>query len=101
MQQNGLIEQILDLAPGRSYLLRLLAEECGELTQAALKLVRARIPGETPVREPEARDRLAEEVADVWLMIQLVIAAEDLENTIPEATRKARRMLARLKEARR
>ena len=41
---------------GEEYMLRQLAEECNELSQAALKLIRARRK-ETPMREDEARER--------------------------------------------
>ena len=52
---------------GEEYMLRQLAEECNELSQAALKLIRARRK-ETPMRESEARERLVEEIADVHVM---------------------------------
>lgn len=41
-----------------------LAEECSELAQASLKLVRA-LEHDTPVSEIEARKHLIEEIADV------------------------------------
>lgn len=47
-----------------------LAEECGELTQAALKLRRVfDQTNPTPVREEDAIENLYEEVADVLLYI--------------------------------
>ena len=52
---------------GDEYMLRQLAEECTELAQAALKLIRARRK-ETPMREEEAREHLVEEIADVLVM---------------------------------
>ena len=52
---------------GEEYILRQLAEECCELAQAALKLVRA-VYKETPMREDEAREHLVEEIADVHVM---------------------------------
>ena len=52
---------------GEEYMLRQLAEECNELAQAALKLIRARRK-ETPMREDEAREHLVEEIADVHVM---------------------------------
>lgn len=58
---------------GEEYVLRQLAEECAELTHAALKLIRAR-NGETPVSEQEAKAGLLEEIADVRLMIQVICA---------------------------
>jgi hypothetical protein len=48
-----------------------LAEECGELTQAALKLRRAYDKtNPTPMDEDTAFERLCEEVADVSLYIE-------------------------------
>ena len=64
--------EILDRI-GLPALLEQLAEECGELTQAALKLARLR-RGEnpTPKTEKECRDALVEEMADVQLVIDLL-----------------------------
>lgn len=56
---------------GKEYVLRQLAEECNELAQAALKLIRV-WNKETPMREDEAYEHLVEEIADVNLMIDLV-----------------------------
>lgn len=56
---------------GEEYVLRQLAEECNELAQAALKLIRV-WRNETPMRENEARERLVEEIADVHLMAGVV-----------------------------
>lgn len=52
---------------GEEYMLRQLAEECCELAQAAMKLVRV-WNKETPMREDEAREHLVEEIADVHVM---------------------------------
>ena len=54
-------------------LLAQLAEECAELSKAALKLRRA-YSGEnpTPVTRPEAFQNLVEEVADVTLCIEVL-----------------------------
>lgn len=54
---------------GEEYMLRQLAEECNELSQAALKLIRARHK-ETPMREDEATEHLIEEIADVTVMLK-------------------------------
>lgn len=54
---------------GEEYMLRQLAEECNELSQAALKLIRARRK-ETPMREDEATEHLIEEIADVTVMLK-------------------------------
>lgn len=56
---------------GKEYALRQLAEECNELSQAALKMIRA-WNKETPMREDEAYERIVEEIADVLLMIYMV-----------------------------
>lgn len=52
---------------GEEYMLRQLAEECCELAQAAMKLIRV-WRKETPMREDEAREHLVEEIADVHVM---------------------------------
>lgn len=57
------------------YLYRQLAEECAELAQAALKVVRAQ-NGETPEKLEDAMDHYIEELADVFVMTN--IANEDL-----------------------
>lgn len=84
---------------GKAYLLRQLAEECGELTQAALKLVRV-YEGTTPVSEEEALNSLAEELADVQLMIDYVseqfISGDLVLRMIRSKDYKARRMFRRL-----
>jgi NTP pyrophosphatase (non-canonical NTP hydrolase) len=56
---------------GRAYLLRQLSEECGELVQASLKLIRV-WNKETPVTEEKGREKLVEEMADVLLMLRYV-----------------------------
>ena len=59
-------------------LLAQLAEECAELSQAALKLRRA-LTGinPTPVTAEEARKNLVEETADVYNVLGLLLDAED------------------------
>ena len=59
---------------GREYMLRQMAEECNELAQAALKLIRV-WHKETPMREDEAWEHLLEELADVEVMIDGVCNA--------------------------
>lgn len=58
---------------GKEYMLRQMAEECSELSQAALKYIRA-LRNETPMRIDEAIEHLTEEIADVLLMIDAVSA---------------------------
>lgn len=57
---------------GTGYLLRQAAEECCELAQAALKLVRVE-EGTTPTTLPETRAHLIEEMADVQLMLEYMM----------------------------
>ena len=52
---------------GEEYMLRQLAEECAELAQAALKVIRAKHK-ETPMRLDEAEEKFMEELADVSVM---------------------------------
>ena len=84
---------------GEDYMLRQLAEECAELAQAALKLVRAR-NGETPMGEAEAMARLIEEMADVSIMWDWAYwcMMSDQENRRVETvkTEKAYRMVDRI-----
>ena len=58
---------------GKEYMLRQMAEECSELSQAALKYIRA-ARKETPMRIDEAIEHLTEEIADVSLIIDAVSA---------------------------
>lgn len=76
---EGAVAKLADELYGEDYLLRQLAEECAELAQAALKLVRA-MCGETPVALEEAHGDLLEEIADVEVMLNLLV------NTMPEDT---------------
>lgn len=64
-------ETIRSILP-RSEILCQLAEECAELSQAALKLRRA-ITGDnpTPVCVEDAEDAMREEIADVLLCVEL------------------------------
>lgn len=64
MQMEQIIEKY-----GEEYILRQLAEECAELNQAALKMIRAQ-RRETPVLPLEARDSFVEELADVHVMLK-------------------------------
>lgn len=54
------------------YLYRQLAEECAELAQAALKVVRAQ-NGETPEKLEDAMDHYIEELADVFVMHNIAV----------------------------
>lgn len=59
-------------ATSPEYMLRQLAEECCELAQAALKLIRAENK-ETPCTIDEAYAMLIEELADASIMIDTVM----------------------------
>lgn len=80
------------------YMFRQLAEECSELSQAALKLVRS-VNGETPVHPLEARAKYLEEMADVMIMIDLAMEETNLyeiSEIVKTTERKMLRMMERL-----
>lgn len=56
---------------GRDEILLQLAEECSELSQSCLKMVRA-YKGLTPKTIDECKDNLAEELNDVKMCIELI-----------------------------
>ena len=78
-----------------------LAEECAELSQAALKLVRA-LDGDTPVSEIECRKNVIEEMADVNLCMMVLTTEPDrmaIEAVMRgKATRWKNRLLAKAKK---
>ena len=78
-------------------LLAQLAEECAELSHAALKLRRA-LTGinPTPVAADEARRNLVEEAADVYNVLGLLLDAEDNAEIYSIIRRKKERWLKRL-----
>ena len=100
-QYNVTSESLVKLVKEKcspDYLLRQVAEECAELAQACLKLIRSR-NGETPVRLEVATGKYLEELADVLTMTEL--AFEDLDqmqrNEVGEITHfKVKRMRERL-----
>lgn len=71
--ENCLMDRMGEIVTkyGEEYMFRQLAEECNELSQAALKLIRA-MRRETPMRADEAREKLVEEIADVYVMARAV-----------------------------
>lgn len=73
MQNKEEIFEAISEEYGKEYMLRQMAEECCELSQAALKYIRA-VRKETPMRIDEAIEHLTEEIADVRLMIDAVSA---------------------------
>lgn len=85
----------------RDYLYRQLAEECAELAQAALKVVRAQ-NGETPEKLEDAMNHYIEELADVFVMTGIAncdlnaVQAEKMYNIIEyKRERMAERLISR------
>lgn len=78
-------------------LLAQLAEECAELSQAALKLRRA-LTGinPTPVTADEARANLVEEIADILNVSELLLEIDDVDEIYDIVQRKRERWLKRL-----
>lgn len=78
-------------------LLAQLAEECAELSQAALKLRRA-LTGinPTPVTVEEARKNLVEETADVYNVLGLLLDAVENAEIYDIIRRKKARWVKRL-----
>ncbi|WP_418703798.1 hypothetical protein [Anaerotignum faecicola] len=82
---------------GESEMLCQLAEECAELSQAALKLRRA-LTGinPTPVTAEEARANLVEEIADILNVSELLLEIDDVDEIYDIVQRKRERWLKRL-----
>lgn len=83
---------------GDEYLYRQLAEECMELSHAALKLIRAQ-RGETPVPLDEAKTALIDEAADMRVMLNVLNDMLDADERVwlmVQAATKKQRMVARL-----
>ena len=97
MEENRYVEIVNKC--GTEYIYRQLAEECSELTQACLKLIRAKHK-ETPMRMDEAHERLLEEFADVLLMMDIVestlLSGKDDGTVLAIMERKEKRMYERL-----
>lgn len=82
------------------YIFRQLAEECCELGQAALKMVRV-MNGETPVRREAAFSKYLEELGDVITMSQLALEGlhhTEREEVFDTVDFKRQRMSDRLKK---
>lgn len=79
----------------KEYRLRILAEEAAELSQAALKLIRA-IEGDTPVTESEAVANLIEEAADVLNGLIVTLTRKQWNSVIRVMKRKLSRWEKRL-----
>ena len=89
-------EKIKQHLPEDELLLQL-AEECAELAQAALKLLRA-LTGinPTPITESKARENLLEEAADVYCVLGLLLGCEERSETYNIIWRKKARWVKRL-----
>ena len=87
---------------GTEELLCQLAEECAELTQAALKLRRVYTgKNPTPVNLEQAIAGLLEEIADVRLCTETLLLNDEDEAEIKSTTeRKTERWANRIREAR-
>lgn len=91
------IDRLIEAA-GESALLEKLAEECGELTAAALK-VNCVNRGESPMTLIHARANLVEEMADVLVMLRVVkrlLAEDEAQQLNKIAHSKEKRMYERL-----
>lgn len=84
---------------GVDYIYRQLAEECAELAQAALKLIRAE-RGETQMSYQTAHALLLDEIADVQVMLGLMrryeMSGEDRVLVATMERAKEQRMVERL-----
>lgn len=80
------------------YRLRILAEECAELAQAALKMIRAK-EHDTPIKEDDAIENLIEECADVMVGIRSVLNEMQLEGMTSICVLKQIRWEQRLNDA--
>lgn len=100
MNEQNLATILQHLTPEE--LLCQLTEECAELSQAALKLIRARTGrNPTPRTAEECAENLAEEMADVALCMWLVADTCDVDLAALEVLRdgKAARWAQRLEGA--
>lgn len=79
----------------KEYRLRILAEESSELSQAALKLIRA-IERDTPVSEADALANLIEEAADVMVALVVILSRNQWEGVKGIMRKKYRRWSRRL-----
>ena len=84
---------------GRDYMLIKLAEECGELAQACMKMLGVWM-GATSMREDEALDHIMEEMADVrnhMCGLEVALLDEyDIQSIAEIQKRKLERMKTRL-----
>ena len=95
LYDNRFMLNDIELCLGQEEILAQLAEECGELTQAALKMRRV-LNGKnmTPVSMEQASADLNEEMADVILLFGMV--GFDEEKIAEVINRKVKRWYGRL-----
>ena len=74
-----------------------LAEECSELAQAALKLVRV-LHGDTPVSRDEAVSNLIEEIADVDVCVFVLSDIAPSKEVCEKIVQKKQRWESRINE---
>lgn len=79
------------------YRLRILAEECTELAQAALKLIRA-MDYDTPVTVSQARENLIEECADVLVGMKAILSKDQMKGVQSMESKKVARWELRLND---
>ncbi len=72
------------LTPAEAERLAMLAEECGEVVQAACKVLRHGYASRHPDGGPDNRDMLHREVGDVLLVVDALRLAGDMEATTPD-----------------
>lgn len=102
-QENGDMNRYIKIQLSGRDVLEALAEEAAELSQAALKMIRAcRLGGTnnvTPVTPKEAADNLLEEMADVELVMDVLSYYTVLGEPIGDLKdQKRERWVSRLKE---
>ena len=73
------MEHFNKLTPAESERLALLSEECGEVVQAIGKVLRHGFEGTHPGGGPTNREALERECGDVYLAIQRLISAGDID----------------------
>lgn len=98
MDRERLAAELAKDEYGADYVLRQLAEECAELAQAALKVIRA-CNGETPMSYPDVMDNYIEELADVRIMVAVVMAGMfdgERNAVLRKCNQKLERMINRL-----
>ena len=81
MINNNAIPYILGFYGEEKQLIQT-AEECSELAQAALKRYKGMVNENTPAEKLKDSEHLAEEIADVLIMIEQITYAEGFEDDV-------------------